>query len=108
MRNDGFFKGEWNGHGDFVMGALVGAAVGAAVALLYAPVRGRDAREMIGERVQEGLSRASATAETGRRLAEKGRDLVEQSRGLVSDARHTLVQAVADGRDAYLRVKAKT
>ncbi len=108
MRNDNVYKGERDGHGDFFVGALIGAAVGAAVALLYAPVRGSDAREMIADHVQEGLNRASATADVGRKLAEKGRELVAHSKDIVSDARDTLVQAAEDGRDAYRRVKANT
>ncbi len=93
------------GHGDFFVGVLAGAALGAAVALLYAPVRGRDAREMIGERVQDGLDRASSAIDRGREIASQGRDLAERGKSLVTDARDTVNQALADGRDAYRRVK---
>jgi gas vesicle protein len=93
------------GHGDFVLGVLTGAALGAAAALLYAPVRGRDAREMIGERVQKGVERANAAIDRGRELAAKGSDLASQGRSFVDDARETVTQAVKDGREAYRRVK---
>ena len=96
---------ETRGHGDFVMGVLAGAALGAAVALLYAPVRGRDAREMIGERVKRGVDRASAAVDRGRELAAQGKQLAEQGRGFVASAKDTVSQAVADGRSAYRRVK---
>lgn len=102
-----------SGHGDFFVGVLAGAALGAAVALLYAPVRGRDAREMLSERFQEGKNRANAAFERGRELADRGRELAsrgreiaEQGRGFVSEAREVVSQAVADGREAYRRVKA--
>jgi gas vesicle protein len=87
------------------MGVLAGAALGAAVALLYAPVRGREAREMIGDRVKRGVDRASAAVERGKEFAAQGRHLAEQGREFVSSARDTVSQAVADGRDAYRRVK---
>jgi gas vesicle protein len=101
----GWEETETRGHGDFVMGILAGAALGAAVALLYAPVRGRDAREMIGERVKRGVDRASSAVERGRELAAQGRQLAEQGRDMVSSAKDTVAQAVTDGRNAYRRVK---
>lgn len=96
---------EHRGHGDFFIGVLAGAAIGAAVALLYAPVRGREAREMIGDRVKKGVDRASAAVERGRELAAQGRDLAEQGRSVVNSARETVAQAVSEGRSAYRRVK---
>lgn len=105
-RYDDTLYTERRGHGDFVVGVLAGAAIGAAVALLYAPMRGRETREMLGERFHEGMNRASAAIDRGRELAAQGRDLAHQGRGLVSDARDAVSQAVADGRDAYRRVKA--
>jgi len=89
---------EGRGHGDFVLGVVVGATVGAAVALLYAPMRGREAREMIGERVQQGVDRANAAID-------KGRELAAQGRGVVADARSAVGQALDEGKQVYRRVK---
>jgi gas vesicle protein len=94
-----------SGNGDFFVGILAGAALGAAVALLYAPVRGREAREMLSERFQSGLDRANAAMERGRELASHGREVAERGKGMVSDAREVVSQAINDGRDAYRRVK---
>jgi gas vesicle protein len=101
----GWEETQTRGHGDFVMGVLAGAALGAAVALLYAPVRGREARDRIGASVKRGVDRASSAVERGRELAAQGRQLAEQGRDFVSTAKETVSQAVAEGRDAYRRVK---
>jgi len=93
------------GHGDFVIGVMAGAAIGAAVALLYAPVRGRDARGLISDRMHKGMDRASAAIDRGKELAAQGRDLADQGRSMASDARDTVAQALNDGREAYRRVK---
>ncbi|MGC8834859.1 MAG: YtxH domain-containing protein [Armatimonadota bacterium] len=48
----------------FLFGFLVGAVLGAAVALLYAPVPGSEARELVGRK-------ASEVAEKSRQLFKK-------------------------------------
>ena len=62
---------------------LAGAAIGAGVALLLAPRSGKDTREFIGHKAQEG---GHAVAESGRDFLENSVDLFNRSRQLVEDA----------------------
>lgn len=55
----------------FLFGFLIGAVLGAAVALLYAPVPGSEARELVGRK-------ASEVAEKGRQLFKRGKPAEEE------------------------------
>jgi len=54
--------------GMVLLAFLVGAVAGAAVALLYAPVSGRETREFLGDRAREGARKASEAARMGREV----------------------------------------
>jgi gas vesicle protein len=62
---------------------LVGVAVGAGAAILLAPRAGKDTREYISRRTQEGRDAVGAT---GRDIVDRGRDFYETGRELVDDA----------------------
>jgi hypothetical protein len=62
---------------------LTGAVVGVAVALLYAPRSGKDARQFLSEKTQEGKE---AVTESTRGALGTGRDLFDRGRKLVEDA----------------------
>ena len=47
------------GTGAVLLAFLVGAIAGAAVALLYAPVSGRETREYLGDKAREGARKAT-------------------------------------------------
>jgi gas vesicle protein len=47
------------GTGTVLLACLVGAVAGAAVALLYAPVSGRETREYLGDKAREGARKAT-------------------------------------------------
>jgi gas vesicle protein len=47
------------GTGTVLLAFLVGAIAGAAVALLYAPVSGRETREYLGDKAREGARKAT-------------------------------------------------
>jgi gas vesicle protein len=47
------------GTGTVLLAFLVGAVAGAAVALLYAPVSGRETREYLGDKAREGARKAT-------------------------------------------------
>jgi gas vesicle protein len=55
----------------FLFGFLIGAMIGAAVALLYAPVPGSEARELVSKKAGE-------VAEKSRRLFKKGKPAEEE------------------------------
>jgi gas vesicle protein len=62
---------------------LVGAVIGAGAAILYAPRSGRDTRDFLTRRTQEG---AGAVEATSRDLVDRSRDFYEKGRELVEDA----------------------
>ena len=75
-----------NGAGGVLVAFTLGALVGAVVALLFAPAKGEDTREMIGERAREG--------------AQKTREFLKHQR-------ETLASAVERGREAYQAAREK-
>ena len=86
-------RDEGAGAGSVLLAFLLGAVSGAAVALLYAPVTGRETREYLGERAREGRERASRAAEKGRQAFSEGRD--------------TLNSAIERGREAYQQARTR-
>jgi gas vesicle protein len=75
-----------NGAAGVVVAFTLGALVGAVVALLFAPAKGEDTREMIAEKAREG--------------AQKTREFLKQQR-------ETLSSAVERGREAYQAAREK-
>jgi gas vesicle protein len=84
-------RDEGAGAGTVLLAFILGAISGAAVALLYAPVAGKETREFLGERAKEGRARASEAAEKGRQVFSQSRD--------------TLSQAIERGREAYQQAR---
>jgi gas vesicle protein len=70
-----------------VVAFTVGALVGAVVALLFAPAKGEDTREFIGEKVREGRDKAAEAA--------------AKTREYLQHQRETIATAVERGREAY-------
>jgi len=62
---------------------LTGAVIGATVALLYAPRSGKDTRQFITDKTQQGKE---AVAEGSRDIMDAGREMFERGRRLVEDA----------------------
>ncbi|HEY7390301.1 MAG TPA: YtxH domain-containing protein [Bryobacteraceae bacterium] len=62
---------------------VAGAIIGAAVALVCAPRSGRDTRQFLSEKAQEGKERVS---EGTRDVIDAGREMFERGRKLVEDA----------------------
>jgi gas vesicle protein len=62
---------------------LTGAIIGATAAVLYAPKSGRETRQYLGDKAQQGRE---AVTETSNNIVETGRDLFERGRRLVEDA----------------------
>jgi gas vesicle protein len=86
-------KDEEAGAASVMLAFLLGAVTGAAVALLYAPVTGRETREYLGEKAREGRERATAAAEKGRQV--------------INDGRETLATAIERGREAYQQARSE-
>jgi gas vesicle protein len=62
---------------------LTGTIIGATVAMLYAPKSGRDTRQFISDKTQQGKE---AVTETSKDIAEAGKEMFERGRKLVEDA----------------------
>jgi len=62
---------------------ILGAAVGAAVALLYAPQSGRETRDYLTRKTEEGRE---LLTEKGREVADKGRELYDRGKDLADEA----------------------
>jgi gas vesicle protein len=81
------------GAGSVLLAFLLGAVSGAAVALLYAPVTGRETREYLSEKAREGRDRATDAAEKGRHAINQGRE--------------TVATAIERGREAYQQARSR-
>lgn len=81
------------GAGSILLAFLLGAVAGAAVALLYAPVTGRETRDFLGEKAGEARDRAADAAA-------KGRDMLNQGR-------ETIATAIDRGREAYQQARTR-
>ncbi|HKW98948.1 MAG TPA: YtxH domain-containing protein [Bryobacteraceae bacterium] len=62
---------------------LAGAILGGAVALLYAPKSGRETREFINKKTDEGRE---ALSETGQQVYEKGREIYDKGKQIADEA----------------------
>lgn len=62
------------GGGGALVAFMAGAIVGAAIALLYAPAKGEETREYLGQRAREGKDRATEAARQGRDMVNKQKE----------------------------------
>jgi gas vesicle protein len=79
---------------------LAGLGLGAVVGVLYAPKSGRETREDLRQRAEEGrdyvINRAREMREQAQQWADKGRELYEQQK-------EQFRSAVNAGKEAYHR-----
>jgi gas vesicle protein len=66
-----------NGAGGFGIGILVGAAIGVVVGILFAPRKGSETREMIGEKAMQAKDKAQDVIETVKVKASEMRSRAE-------------------------------
>ncbi|MGI8988873.1 MAG: YtxH domain-containing protein [Bryobacteraceae bacterium] len=62
---------------------VAGAAIGAAFALLYAPKPGRETRDLLSRKRNEGRD---ALTSTSTNMIDRGKDLYERGRAIADDA----------------------
>ena len=62
---------------------LTGAIIGATAAILYAPKSGKDTRQFITDKTQQGRD---AVVGTGKDVVEASKEMFERGRKLVEDA----------------------
>ena len=83
---------------------LAGLGIGAVVALLLAPKSGKDAREYLAGKAEEGRDYVKSRTEDLRRQAEVA---VEKGKDLVTKQKELLSAALEAGKQAYQEEKAK-
>ena len=83
---------------------LAGLGIGAVVALLLAPRSGKETREFIVQKTEEGKEFVKAKSEEIRKQAE---DAVEKGKDLVSKQKDLLSAALEAGKQAYQEEKVK-
>ena len=83
--------------GGVLLAFLAGGLVGAGIALLYAPVSGREARELIG-----GLA-----GDLRKKAEEWSGDVRQKVEGFIEEERSVIKAAYDAGRDAMAREKAR-
>jgi gas vesicle protein len=84
-------RDEGAGAGSILLAFILGAVSGAALALLYAPVSGRETRDYLGEKAGEARARAAEAAARGRDALNQGRE--------------TISTAIERGREAYQQAR---
>jgi gas vesicle protein len=83
---------------------LAGLGIGAVVALLFAPRSGKETREFIVQKTEEGRDFVKSKSEELRKQAE---DAVEKGKDLVSKQKDLLSAALEAGKQAYQEEKVK-
>ena len=84
---------------------LAGLGIGAVIALLFAPRSGKETRDMIVHKAEEGRDFVVTKTEEFRKQAE---DAVEKGKDLVSKQKELLSAALEAGKQAYQDEKIKT
>ncbi len=84
---------------------LAGLGIGAVIALLFAPRSGKETRDMIVQKAEEGRDFVMTKGEEIRQQAE---DAVEKGKDLVNKQKDLLSAALEAGKQAYQEEKTKT
>ena len=83
---------------------LAGLGIGAVIALLFAPRSGKETREYIVQKAEEGRDFVVTKTEEIRKQAEEA---VEKGKELVSKQKELLSAALEAGKQAYQEEKTK-
>ena len=95
---------ESEGGSGFVAGFLLGGVAGAALALLLAPGRGNENREMLRERGIELRVKAEEAAAKARGEAD---ELLARSKTILEEQKSRVQEAVDEGRDVANQKKSE-
>jgi gas vesicle protein len=83
---------------------LAGLGIGAVLALLFAPRSGKETRDFIAQKAEEGRDYVMTKSDEIRKQAE---DAVEKGRDLVSKQKDLLSAALEAGKQVYQDEKSK-
>jgi len=96
---------EGNDHGSKLGYFLVGGGIGAIVALLFAPRSGRETRELIAHKANEGRDRVSSAS---RNVSDRVSTYIDKSKEVVASQKGQFSAAIEAGKQAYREEKAKS
>ena len=77
---------------------LTGVGIGALIGILFAPQSGRQTREMIASRAEDGRE---FLVKKSRELREQADEYVERGKSTLSQQREHLAAAIEAGKQAY-------
>lgn len=83
---------------------LAGVGIGAILALLFAPKSGKETRDYITHKAEEGKEYMTAK---GKELRQQAEGMVDKGKDLVAKQKEQLSAALEAGKQAYQEEKAK-
>jgi gas vesicle protein len=84
---------------------LAGMGIGAILALLFAPKSGKETRDYLAQKAEEGRGYVSAK---GRDLRKQAEETVEKAKDVVAKQKEQLSAALEAGKQAYQEEKGKS
>jgi gas vesicle protein len=97
-----------SGSGGILLAFLAGGMIGAGLALLYAPVSGREAREKIGGLAGDLKRKADEWSGDLKQKADAwSGDLKQKVEGFIEEEKSVIKAAYDAGRDAMAKEKAR-
>ena len=100
-----------SGASGVILSFMLGGLVGAALAVLFAPRSGEETRELLEEKLREGVERGrrlrERAAAKGRETLEDASQYVDKQRESLEKRRDRLAAAVEAGLQAYREEKEK-
>ena len=89
---------EENNSGAKIIYFLTGIGIGALIGILFAPQSGRETRDLIVNRAEEGRD---FLAKKGRDYRDQANEFVDRGKGLLTEQREHLAAAIEAGKQAY-------
>lgn len=83
---------------------LAGMGIGAILALLFAPKSGKETRDYLTQKAEEGKEYVTVR---GRELRKQAEDAVEKAKDVVTKQKEQLSAALEAGKQAYQEEKSK-
>lgn len=94
-----------SGSAGVILSFVVGALTGAALAILFAPLSGKETRELLGEKLREGAERGrdlkDRVVTKSRQMVDDAEGFVDRQREAIKDGKDRLAAAIEAGREAY-------
>ncbi len=83
---------------------LAGMGIGAVLALLFAPKSGKETREFLSQKAEEGKDYVTTR---GRELRKQAEEVVDRAKDVVNKQKEQLSAALEAGKQAYQEEKSK-